>query len=271
MANQQHLAVLQQGVETWNRWREKRQELEHWESFHIVHDVPLAKKYPHSVDLSGANLEKSDWSRINLQGANLRGVRFIRADLREANLSHADLEGALFDQANLEDADLSHANLAHASMADANLWRVNLREADLSHASFLHTFLAEADLWRAELIVTDFTWAILHKANLQEASAWHTIFGDVDLSDVKGLETLHHWRPSVIDIRTLARSSGRIPETFLRDAGIDPDILPALLALFRPYHGHETQWYSEIAPVPPLVDHGTFPRGSSACDRNGRV
>jgi hypothetical protein len=177
----------------------------------------------------------------------------VRADLRDANLSHADLYGAICNQANLERADLNKAHLAQASMADANLWKTNLRDADLSRADFFHAFLADADLWSADLTLTNFTWATLHGANLQEAHLSHTIFSDVDLSEVRGLETVRHWRPSVVDIRTLARSSGRIPESFLRESGIDSAVIPDLLALFRPYHGHETVWDSEAPHVSPWL------------------
>jgi len=49
-----------------------------------------------------------------------------------------------------------------------------------------------------------------------------TTFADVDLSRTKGLETIRHEGPSTIGIDTILRSTGNIPETFLRGAGV-PD------------------------------------------------
>ena len=55
MANLEHLAILKQGVEVWNAWREK--------------NPGLIKP-----DLKGANLEGAD-----LYGADLKGVEFGEA------------------------------------------------------------------------------------------------------------------------------------------------------------------------------------------------
>jgi hypothetical protein len=257
MANQEHLAILQQGVEVWNRWRDERQEWEQREIACLFDGEVVETKRPLAVDLSGADLDGKDLRHINFHRANLRGISLGRTDLREANLSEALLYQAVCNQVNLASADLSHANLSYACLSDANLWKTNLRDANLSWASLFHAFLGEANLREADLAETNFTWANLHGANMEKAHLSQTIFGDVDLSEVQGLETLQHWRPSVIDIRTLARSSGRIPERFLRQAGIDSALIPSLLALFHSYHGHELFWHSEEAPPSPWM---TTPR-----------
>jgi hypothetical protein len=257
MANQEHLEILHKGVEAWNRWRDERQQWEQREIACVMDGETLYTKRLLAVDLSGADLEKGDLRQINFQRANLRGVRLVDADLREANLCEAELYGAHCNIANLERADLSCAHLSHASLSDANLWQANLSDADLSCASLFHAFLGEANLSKADLTQTNFTWVILHGANLQEAHLSHTIFGDVDLSEVKGLETVKHWRPSIIDIRTLARSSGRLPESFLRQAGIDPALIPSLLALFHSYQGLDILWDRDTPPVSPWL---TTPR-----------
>jgi hypothetical protein len=51
MANPEHLKVLQQGVEAWNRWRSEHQDI-----------VP---------DLIGANLITANLSNADLSGADL--------------------------------------------------------------------------------------------------------------------------------------------------------------------------------------------------------
>jgi hypothetical protein len=53
----------------------------------------------------------------------------------------------------------------------------------------------------------------------------HTIFGGIDLSSAKGLETAKHSGPSVIDINTLYHSRGITPEVFLRGAGVPEEFI----------------------------------------------
>jgi hypothetical protein len=56
----------------------------------------------------------------------------------------------------------------------------------------------------------------LNGADLSGASIGYTTFGNNDLSDVKGLETVRHDGPSTIGIDTIYRSHGKIPLAFLR-------------------------------------------------------
>jgi len=101
MANDEHLAILKQGVEAWNKWRGE--------------DPGIRP------DLSGAHLSNAD----------LRAARLSNADLRGANLSGATLSGA-----DLIDVDLSEADLSRAVLTRADLSRANVENAALRDTSF---------------------------------------------------------------------------------------------------------------------------------------
>ncbi len=47
----------------------------------------------------------------------------------------------------------------------------------------------------------------------------HTYFADIDLSEARGLDIIDHRTPSTIDIDTIYKSKGKIPEIFLRGCG----------------------------------------------------
>lgn len=122
-----------------------------------------------------------------------------------------------FSGAYLVGADLFRVDLAEANLSEANLCEADLSGADLSGADLRGAKLTGADLAFANLRRVD-----LGGANLTNAIVGWTTFGDVDLSVVRGLETVTHDGPSTIGIDTLYRSRGNIPDVFLQRAGV-PD------------------------------------------------
>ena len=113
--------------------------------------------------------------------------------------------------ANLSEADLSEANLSEAHLSEAHLKKANLSNADLSEAN-----LSNADL---------------RGADLSEAIIFDTIFANVDLSAVAGLDSIIHGGPSRIDQSTL-ELSGTLPISFLRGCGFDDEIIQITTSLF---------------------------------------
>lgn len=97
MTNQAHLDILKQGVDNWNKWREKNPDI------------------------------RPDLSKAHLEAANLIG-----AHLEEANLEYAHLEGAnccraFFDVASrLNNVSFSDKKHGAASLADLSWGDVNL-------------------------------------------------------------------------------------------------------------------------------------------------
>jgi hypothetical protein len=92
-------------------------------------------------------------------------------------------------------------------------------------ANFLFANLDGATLIKADLAGTNFTSASLSETDFTEAEAANTIFGNLDLSVAKGLETIRHGSPSTIGIDTIYRSHGKIPEVLLRGCGVPDDMI----------------------------------------------
>lgn len=135
MANEKHLDILVQGVDTWNDWRRETS---------VTPD--LSKADLTGVDLSGAylkgaNLKEADLEEVNLGGADLGGTDLDKANLSGANLSGAYLTRADISQANLVHADLKDAGLLAARLSLATLIGVNLHNANLGHTVFFRTKL----------------------------------------------------------------------------------------------------------------------------------
>lgn len=188
MANNDHVKRLGEGANRWNQWRSQNE--------NVKPDLSSARLS--LMDLSGANLSRANLSRADLSRANV-----ANANLRYAILKHSDML-----KANLSSADLYYANLSNANLSGATLSKASLTSATLFGANFMY----------ARIAGTDF----------ENAKTGATIFAEVDFSQAINLENVRHQGPSIIGIDTLYRSSGRIPEVFLRGCGA-PDTFIAFV------------------------------------------
>lgn len=184
MANPEHLKMLKEGIEVWNKWRKENPE--------IIPDL-------RNAHLSGANLIGAHLSGVNLSGSYLSGAYLSRADLSGADIRWTNLRWAYLRWAYLSGADFSGSNLSWADFDGTNLEG------------------------------TSFTGCVMGD----------TTFADVDLSQVKGLDTVQHLSPSSIGIDTIYRSQGKIPEIFLRGAGVSDELIAFIRAM-----GGTIQFYS---------------------------
>ena len=211
MANPEHLAILQDGVQAWNKWKK----------------VSYAQP-----DLSGADLWRTlgcgNFSGIDFSYTNLSGAQI---GSRLPNDCFGELELLPGDYACLDDANLSHADLSGASIRLAVCNRASFYQTDLTNANFEHSDLGGALLAEAKCTSAIMRWCRFDYARLRdmelaqtilEGSSFHeTLISNVDLSHSLGLEHCRHNGPSVVDVRTLLRSK-RIPRSFLVGCGF-PD------------------------------------------------
>lgn len=248
MANEEQLSMLKQGVKAWNEWRAEHRDavidlreadlndlirptkltedyrdetagwrLFLWLKFYGPDDLDFAefKLNDPILDHNRTDLTGPNFHLANLGGAKLRGLNLIEANLSEANLYGADLSGARLNGADLSvallrNADLSEAHLNGADLTDANLIGVNLSRADLN----------DTNLSRADLGTANLNGARLRRSRFSGSVASDTNFGNLDLSEVIGLEDVRHTGPSRVSTDTLVLSKGKIPEVFLRGCGL---------------------------------------------------
>ena len=203
MANKEHLKIIKQGAKVWNEW---------------IQNEARASSVKRKADLSKADLREM----------NLKEIDFSFVNLRDSKLRHANLKNASFAGATLENSDLRDTNLFKASLVKANLVNSNLENATLFQADVQYANLSGANLTRAYLYSSDFSGATLDRANLTGSMMSETVFGSNDLSEIIGLDSVEHTSPSIIGIDTLYRSSGKIPESFLRGCGVPDEFIAYL-------------------------------------------
>jgi uncharacterized protein YjbI with pentapeptide repeats len=128
MANDEHVALLKNGVDAWNKWRD-------------LYEADLCGTDLCEADLSGANLNAANLSEADLFVANMRGATLRGANLRGANLGATDIR-----EPNLSEANLIGAKLSNADLKRANLRGADLTGADLSGATLRHTVFGSTTL-----------------------------------------------------------------------------------------------------------------------------
>jgi len=132
MADREHLAILKQGVQVWNRWRKES-----------PHTIPFLQE----ASLPGINLEKADLTNVDFEYADLQGACFAAARLYQAEFFRADLR----------EADFRRADLAGAKFHAADLRFANLEGSDLYRVDFIGTLLAGANMAKARCMTTAFS------------------------------------------------------------------------------------------------------------------
>ena len=189
MANEEHVALLYQGVAAWNAWRDENPDIRpdlsgadlsgaHLNEANLMM-AHLNGAHLKGADLKGADLSGAHLNEANLMRADLTGADLMRAHLNGANLSETDLGEADLMRAHLNGADLMRAHLTGAHLIGANLSEADLSGAHLNGANLHHTILSGANLMRAHLNganlnVANLSGADLSEAHLQSATLVHT-------------------------------------------------------------------------------------------------
>jgi uncharacterized protein YjbI with pentapeptide repeats len=123
MANEEQLAILRQGVDVWNKWRDDG--LQENEKIDLSDVYLRGANLPH-INLWGVNLPGANLTRANLDGANLRASNLRGANLRGTNLREADLRGADLGETDLTQSELKGANIQSAIISNTVFGELDL-------------------------------------------------------------------------------------------------------------------------------------------------
>jgi uncharacterized protein YjbI with pentapeptide repeats len=193
VADPEHLALIRQGVDVWNKMRPTMPDLSGADLRAAnlgkadlraanLSGANLIRAHLSGADLIGADLRRANLSKANFSGAGLRATNLSEANLTEAILTSAALIKADVDRAHLIAAYLVGAKLGNATLRAANLEAAQLMNADLSRADLSKAILRQANLSRANLTETKLVGADLRRADLSGASYVETKLEDADLT-----------------------------------------------------------------------------------------
>jgi uncharacterized protein YjbI with pentapeptide repeats len=139
-----HLAILSNGVASWNDWRKDNPDIRP-----DLNGVDLRNTPLRHINLRGAKMIKADLRRTDLRDSDLRGANLRYAELSQSKLNRANLSRAFLSGANLSSANLTEAIMFRTRLSTAQLIGVNLSGADLTLASLRYARLVDANLSQA--------------------------------------------------------------------------------------------------------------------------
>ena len=198
MANPQHIAWLQEGVEEWNARRQREAFTPDFsgeklgEAFIRVGKIEMVEGVP-TIPLAGADLSDADFRNADLTGlvrvslvpvpTQPPGVGFLKANFSGARLTRADFTGAVlqnayFARADIESANFTGANLHKSNFTDVRGRAPNFKKAHLSGSDFSHASLRGPIFAGVRLRESNFSYAYLSGANFTNANLSEADFSD---------------------------------------------------------------------------------------------
>lgn len=192
MANEEQLAILHQGVEVWNKWREDNK------VFTVdLSGVKLADLKLNKVDFSGADLSNADLRKTKLQYSNLNEANLSNADLSGADLRAAEIFEATLYQTRLGNAILMDANIKYSDMSEAKLNKAFLDGANLSHTDLSRADLSECVLINSNLVNVNISDAKISKSKIYGVNIWDLEGEFAEQKDL--IITPNHRSPITVD------------------------------------------------------------------------
>jgi uncharacterized protein YjbI with pentapeptide repeats len=202
MANPEHVAILKQGVEVWNEWREDNPEIMPDLTEAILSNEDLKNVNLSHAKLRGSSLRGANVSCAILKQTNLRGVNFTDVNLTNSDMKGADLSGAIFIGTELKNADISGCRVYGISAWD-------LKTENLKQDNLIITKNDEPEITVDNLEIAQFVYLLLNNSKLRD------VINTLSTKSVLILGRFTFERKAVLDsIREALRHKGYVPILF---------------------------------------------------------
>lgn len=191
LGNQEHVRILLEGPESYDKWRIENPE--------------------EVLDLSGEDLRSVNISDINFTGANLSGVNLMGKFLDNLDFSNADLSSSLLinvigHNTNFQGANLSYSKVINGHFHEADFKDAILVETDFFSSDFFIVNMSGTDLSGAYLEEAIFIDVNLSRCNFTNTVLYKTTIADSNMAYCEGLDRTEQVGPSNIGTNTLTKT-----------------------------------------------------------------
>lgn len=134
----------------------------------------------HKVLVSGAILEKSDWTDVRAVQCDVTATNCAESSWRRVHIKDSRCSGTLLHSAKLEDVTFENCKLDMA----------NFRLTKFKNVRFVDCVLDKADFYQAELKAVSFEACTLNETEFSQAKLDKVDFRSSDITGIKGIESM---------------------------------------------------------------------------------
>jgi uncharacterized protein YjbI with pentapeptide repeats len=177
MANSEHIKILNQGVNVWNRWRVENPEIiPNLNGFYLNTCESFNRRgrnnISHLKDLNGIDFSYTQLKRSNFKCVDLSNASFIGADILESEFSHCKFFNSLFS-----------LNCKRCRFLDCDIVDCDFEGTNFSHSNFQGTNFTGSDLSWTNCFMVNFSGVTLVNVKFYWANCSMSLFSNAEFND----------------------------------------------------------------------------------------
>lgn len=180
MANEEHIEILQSGVNNWNSWRENHPAL----APNLRH-VNFTDKFPNTNEIYNLpNIEDCDFTNTDLHGVSLRNGFYTRCNFSGSSINYADLVDANFESCIFNDVTMRVTKIGSASFNNCIFINSDLSYCSAQNTSFSGSTLQNTRLEHISFIQNDFSNSNIQDCFIYGISSWDLNLENAEQKDL---------------------------------------------------------------------------------------
>ncbi|MDA3859927.1 MAG: pentapeptide repeat-containing protein [Melioribacteraceae bacterium] len=180
MANEEHIKILQSGVEKWNLWREQNPKIKpDFRDINFVDKFPSPNEVYNLPNIEGCNFINSD-----LHGVSLRNGIYTNCNFDGSSINFADLVDAYFQSCSFKNVNMRVTKIGSASFRDCHFEESDLSYCSAQDTSFSGSTFISTKLEHMSFIATDFSNSKLQDCSIYGISSWDLILYNAEQKDL---------------------------------------------------------------------------------------
>ncbi|GAB6089122.1 pentapeptide repeat-containing protein [Spirochaeta dissipatitropha] len=180
MASEEHIKILQSGIENWNSWRNENPGLSP-----SLRDITFSDKFPNPKEIYNLpNFENCNFSNTDLHGVSLRNGFYTRCNFNGSQINFADLVDAYFESCTFNEVRMRVTKIGSASFHNCSFIDSDLSYCSAQDTSFSGSTFKNTKLEHISFINNDFSDSTIQGCFVYGISSWDLSLENAEQKDL---------------------------------------------------------------------------------------